>query len=113
VRGESLQQFVHAKLVAVGSCMTRQRSSSIHRAIHNSCGPWLTCSTWHLLVAPMQLLLDGDSGEEPQGPLSHTRQRKSILLRVPLGAELFQSKWQLYTAADWVAAAALCRVLVC
>jgi hypothetical protein len=37
----------------------------------------------------MQLLLDAGSGEDTGAPVSHVHQRKSILLRMPLGAELF------------------------
>lgn len=49
-------------------------------------------TTLHFPLLPLQLLLDAGSAGSPGAPVSHTRQRKSILLRLPLGSELFLSK---------------------
>jgi hypothetical protein len=62
------------------------------------CAACMMCDPWHfghgltrLMCAciVLQLLLDAGSGEDTGAPVSHVRQRKSILLRMPLGAELF------------------------
>lgn len=37
-------------------------------------------------------MLDAGTAEDTTAPVSHVRQRKSILLRMPLGAELFLSE---------------------
>lgn len=42
-----------------------------------------------LLCVTMQLLLGAGSAEDSAAPVSHVRQRKSILLRMPQGGELF------------------------
>lgn len=53
----------------------------------------------HLLcVTAVQLLLDAGSAADAAAPVSHVRQRKSILLRVPLGSELFLSECTLLSA---------------
>jgi hypothetical protein len=78
----------------IGKSPDTQRSASQLRSasqarFHAATGLGLDVLCHFAGVAAAQLLLDAGSAEDAAAPVSHVRQRKSILLRVPLGSELF------------------------